>query len=543
MSEISDGYLQIREVKRLAADGIFCVVIIVLCLFLGLGRYLNGIGLGDEGFLAYGAVRVLEGQVPNRDFVSYQPPLSFYTIAIMFKLFGTSLVSMRIFGLCIYIIIPLSIYALSRCLSSRVIALATAVPATVLGLPYFDFVPFAVWQGVAATLLAALFIIQAGATGRRWWAFLAGLTTALTILLRHDQGFYLSVAILVYALALKFTKRDSTYQPHPGKMIGFWLVGLVSLLLPLGIYWLICGAIPHMFEQLVASILKIYVKTSSLPMPAISLDQPLKANVLTALVYLPIIVEILIAVWLLVCFARKRFHVKDAHAGFIVVLSMLFYCQVLTRSDVYHLLITLPPFFVLCAWLLEGGSKASGIIIGKWCGRDSVFRGGTVTVVAVMLLVAETAGIFCLLNAKTVLLSSPDEPTTKILLKRAGVYVEPVTAGMVEKIVGKIQMHASPDRSILCLPYHPMFYFLSGRRNPTRWNYLWPGDQNQDDYRTLVKQAQNDQPAIVVIFDKSEMQHYAPAVFDYLNAEYRVEQDLGWVTFYLPLADKNVNIY
>ena len=39
-------------------------------------------------------------RVPNRDFVSLQPPLSFYTVAAAFKLFGTSLVSsMRDFGI------------------------------------------------------------------------------------------------------------------------------------------------------------------------------------------------------------------------------------------------------------------------------------------------------------------------------------------------------------------------------------------------------------------------------------------------------------
>jgi hypothetical protein len=74
----------------------------------------------DEGFLAYGAVRALEGQVPNRDFVSLQAPFSFYSTALMFRIFGISLVTLRAFGLCVYILVALLVYAVARGLTRPV---------------------------------------------------------------------------------------------------------------------------------------------------------------------------------------------------------------------------------------------------------------------------------------------------------------------------------------------------------------------------------------------------------------------------------------
>src|SRR5690242_13353512 len=81
------------------------VVVNLLCLGLLLSfavaiaypRWRAWIDWRDEGLLAYGAVRVLNGEVPHRDFVSLQPPLSYYTAAIVFKLLGTSLLSLRVF--------------------------------------------------------------------------------------------------------------------------------------------------------------------------------------------------------------------------------------------------------------------------------------------------------------------------------------------------------------------------------------------------------------------------------------------------------------
>jgi 4-amino-4-deoxy-L-arabinose transferase-like glycosyltransferase len=59
-------------------------------------------------------VRAAQGEIPHPDFVSLQPPLSFYTTAGVFKLFGTSLASLRIFGLLIFLLLPLLIYGVGR---------------------------------------------------------------------------------------------------------------------------------------------------------------------------------------------------------------------------------------------------------------------------------------------------------------------------------------------------------------------------------------------------------------------------------------------
>jgi len=197
--------------KAAYAGDLLCVVLLAgLCLYSGLPRYSSGLDLGDEGLLAYGAVRVFDGQVPNRDFVTLQPPLSFYSAAATFKVLGTSLVSLRILGLAIYVILPLLIYGISRQLTSAVISLAGALPSLVLGISFAHFVPVAVWQGVTVCT-AAVFLYLCATTGpgrRGYLALPAGLLTGAAMLLRQDQGFYVALAVLVYTAVLKFVTRD-----------------------------------------------------------------------------------------------------------------------------------------------------------------------------------------------------------------------------------------------------------------------------------------------------------------------------------------------
>src|ERR1051326_9065181 len=99
---------KIKSVRLL--DCLCAALLGSFALIIACPRWRAGIDWRDEGLLAYGAVRVMHGEVPQRDFVSVQPPLSFYTVACICKFCGTSHVPLRGFGLSIFLLLPVLIY-------------------------------------------------------------------------------------------------------------------------------------------------------------------------------------------------------------------------------------------------------------------------------------------------------------------------------------------------------------------------------------------------------------------------------------------------
>ena len=78
-----------------------------------------------------------------------------------------------------------------------------------------------------------------------------------------------------------------------------------------------------------------------------------------------------------------------------------------------------------------------------------------------------------------------------------------------------------------------MFYFLCERRNPTRWNYLWPGDQSAQDHERLIDEAERDPPAVVLLAQQREVAAFAPTIIEYLRVHYLWSGNVGDIGIYV----------
>jgi hypothetical protein len=507
-----------RELKwaRLT-DLLFLALLLSLALVIAYPRWRAGIDWRDEGLLAYGAVRVAGGEIPHRDFVSVQPPFSYYTTAALFKICGTSLAALRIFGLAIFLLLPSLIYGVARnFITCPILSFAAAVPACVLGLPYVYFVPLAAWQGIIASVAAVLLFIPAMLSRQQWLAILAGLLSGVSLFLRHDQAVYTIVSIFVFVGVLSLLRDDSISKTNLKRALLFWLAGIGLIAIPSIIMWWRMGALPEMFRQLIVFPFATYRKTSALPFPKFTAARSILNTAIVLLFYLPPIVQAIAALYLVQSVLRRRFRLREAALLFLTAWSALFYLQVTARSDQTHLLLTLPPFFLLTAF-------------GYSIVRQTIAKRRAIDI-TVSLILAILAGSF-LWILRPMALPDVSRATEQLALERGGVYVE--QPGGVVTFVKSVQDFVPPTRSILALPYQPMFYFLCQRRNPTRWNYLWPGDQTAADHERFIEEAERDPPAVVLLSEQRQLDASAPAIVAYVDAHYIRTDQIGSIAVYV----------
>jgi hypothetical protein len=509
--------MQTSLIKFVRLTDLLCgALLLSFTLAIAYPRWRAGIDWGDEGLLAYGAVRVMHGEVPHRDFVSLQPPLSFYTVAGIFKLFGTSLASLRVFGLSIFLLLPLLIYGVGRNFTGPILSFAAAAPACMFGIASYNFVPLAVWQGVAASLAAVLFFLPAVFSRRQWLALPAGLLTAASLFLRHDQAVYTMMSIFALAIALGIARADSISRSDLKQALLFWFAGIAIVLIPAIFVWWKIGALPDMFRQLILFPFITYRKTSSVPFPKLFLWRSVWETTVRFLFYLPLFVQAIATLYLVRSLLSRRFRRREAILAFLIIWSALFYLQVIIRSDIIHLVITLPPFFLLVAF---GWS-----IVREKIGNHRKLH---------IALCAVSAALVVWFVCVPFALPHVSQKNEQLTLERGGVRISPAQAAVIADFVRHVQASVPPDRSILVLPYMPMFYFLCERRNPTRWNYLWPGDQTAEDHEHLIEEAERDPPALVLLSQEREVAAFAPAITEYLRAHYLWTGDVGDVGIYV----------
>ncbi|HEY6698072.1 MAG TPA: hypothetical protein VIZ67_07605 [Acidimicrobiales bacterium] len=150
----------------------------------------------EEGFMLVFPELVLQGQVPNRDFLHLYGPGSLWALAGIFKVFGTTLATERAVGLLQQLGVVFGIFALLRPWGRWVAAAGGAMAAVIL-VPTIGLTALA-WTGGLALGLWALNCALVGPARRRRMLVVAGLLAGAALLYRPDLlvAIGLSAAVL-----------------------------------------------------------------------------------------------------------------------------------------------------------------------------------------------------------------------------------------------------------------------------------------------------------------------------------------------------------
>jgi hypothetical protein len=180
--------------KRHVALLLFCAVA-VAASFAWQGR--AGINLGDEGYLWYGVQRVMRGEVPIRDFLSYDPGRYYFSAALMSAWGDDGLVSLRV-AVAIFQAAGLfaALWTLARARADVGLPLLALAALTLLAWMYPRHKLFDITVSIA--LVAALAWLLERPSRRNH--FLAGIAVGVAATFGRNHGVY-GAAAGVLALA------------------------------------------------------------------------------------------------------------------------------------------------------------------------------------------------------------------------------------------------------------------------------------------------------------------------------------------------------
>lgn len=195
---------------------------------------LIGLDHFDEGLRLFGAVNILEGKIPYRDFYFVYPPGYIYYLAVIFKLFGVTILNARIGAL---LIDSLSV--------SLAFLLAAGTGSIIFGitivLSFINFFSISYIQtGVVPIILLEFLVLNLFfKTNSKKLLLTAGLINGIIFFFRIDFAVYTFLATSTTLLIYGLYEEKLSKRIRPKNIIGpilIFIFGLMGGVIPLIVY-------------------------------------------------------------------------------------------------------------------------------------------------------------------------------------------------------------------------------------------------------------------------------------------------------------------
>jgi hypothetical protein len=202
------------------------------------------------GYSLYGAERILDGEIPYRDFHTLYPPAIIYLNAAVFKLFGISLYN-ALFAVFIFkSLTSLAVYLCARQLMPRVWAIAAAAFSLIWLRPNGPFKAVPMHYGALFLAMSLFLLLRYLQTRKTSLLVAAGLSIGLLALFKHNIGAYALVGSLaVVAFDEERSERFSRLAGNYRRAL-MLVAGVVLAVLPACAYMFSRDALAAMIRTL-----------------------------------------------------------------------------------------------------------------------------------------------------------------------------------------------------------------------------------------------------------------------------------------------------
>ena len=445
----------------------------------------------DESLLQYGALRVMHGMVPYRDFWTLYPPGGYYTLAAAFRLFGVNALSGRIMFVVSNAISAIAIIYIVDRLTERWWLSRVAAAVTLLWLCAWAAYAFPVYPSMALILVATACMVKRWESGRARWALWAGVALGVSALFRHDLAVYALVALGAASVMDQLRRAKAERSGFVGADVVRLCWTMCVVVLPVAVWLMVTVPAHDLYFDMIYFPGAVYAKVRSLPFPTFAQtlrgflhprtpDVPGLGNIEYNVVWLPVLAA-LAAVPVVVSEFHKRSGELWRSTAVVALAGMtaLLFLKGWVRVSPVHMVPGVVAAFVLlaCLWVRVPragvATRICVLFVVAWaalCALASVHtdylefrhnirmaRGTARDGLSLAAACHPQAGLE---RARCVFL--PKDATQAIL------FLESESAPGETIFVGQPRYDVMRAGAV-------QFYFYSGREATTRWYDLEPG--------------------------------------------------------------------
>lgn len=427
-------------------------------ILFGLVYYLlfvnKGIVLYDEGYYFHIADRILQGQVPYKDFFLQFPPGYFYFLALFMRIFGEQVIVGRIITLFICLgILYLTFITLDKFKVDTKFKILSFLAISSFGFPLINNVSLLAWPSVLFSLLIVLFFLD------RKYLYL-GISLSLLLLVKQNLGLYF---LLITNLFLILDKVSSNVKVKSLT----WINGIVllSTIMWVSYFFLLQSNINRFFEFVTFNSRYLSIYPFSYPSLAFLLQPSGIFKLLPY--YLPIIFFFI----LIKEFINDK---KNINIFYFSTISLIgFFGTIYPTSDLLHVYPFLGIFLV-----------SSSLFFYK----NKMFRYWRILV---LILIATG---FYLTLFKEYYRYQPQyryQKTRLDLPRTQNMFIDEPLATDLATLNLFFNINTKKGDYVLSYPFSPMLYFIFDRKNPSYYSIYYPGYLTGNQERSVIADIKN----------------------------------------------------
>ncbi|RJO64028.1 MAG: hypothetical protein C4540_05585 [Candidatus Omnitrophota bacterium] len=567
------------------------MVIIVGYILLSSSFYNVGFPMDDECFSINVCRRILQGDIPYKDFQLHVTPGSFYLQSLMFKIFGQELIINRITTTIVGVFIALLLYYLSLRIMPPAFAIFSSAVFGIWGTIHLNFLWYS-WYADLFALLAVLFLLRYLARKGAWDVFLCGIFIGCTLLCKQNIGLSAFLSVIVGLSLIRMLQGGKTplLKREVISLRELLLVGggMVIAILPFVVYLFWNSALKSAFVWLV---LKQQEVTAS---PIRLLYLPYEFT--HSWKYLLGISAVLTCMFLFVSFALRLKEEKSlwskiegALAALFIVYAVIYLVSAgnwLTKmfiSSVYYAFIYIPYFLVgfavLYLWrllrlkrplagetsallllvifvvlqiyfgLLNSSDLIHQILVYpplwifvsfllfkmySWESRDPIKKKTWLYFIAVLLFLFIFSGVRIAYRKMALwYYSTPIKVFNRSLdiPKARMLKVSQTNKDTVEPLVAYIRAHTEKDERIFVMSFDTIFYFLTDRKSPSYFDNVLLTYVPYYEQPTIIRDLRKNKVNYVIERDQNSsaypVKQFYPLLYQYVKANYHQEAVFG----------------